>query len=281
MIRLFLLLAPALLLGAEDRWISIRSGPFQIFSNTGDKAAREQMEQLEQFRQGLGVVLGKPDLHLVWPVRMVISKNEKNIVPAGLPLARDAYFAGPGRDLKTLARLLISQNTQRLPAGIENGIVDVFSTIDIAGARITLGAALPPAERTRDWARMHLLITDPAYSGRARVMISNLEQGSELDAAYKNAFERTNAQIEKQVDDYLAAGKFGTANVSGRTINPARDFRVQQVDSDAAKLVLADVLLAAGSPGASAAYNALHGSGAAEGLGLVAVRARRDSEAGP
>ena len=235
-IRLLSLLTLAGLLGAEDHWVSVRSGPFQIFSNTGDKSAREQLQHLEQFRQGLGVVLGKQDLHLLWPLRIVISKNEKYIVPPGLPLARDAYFGLPAhdltsRDLKTLARLLIAQNTQRLPAEIENGIVDLFSTVEITGARITLGAALPPAQRTRDWARMHLLVTDPAYSGRARVMISNLEQGSELNTAYKNAFERTGAQIEKQVDDYLAAGTFGTENISGSAINSTRDFHVQTVDS--------------------------------------------------
>ncbi|MDQ2947271.1 MAG: hypothetical protein M3Y27_15295 [Acidobacteriota bacterium] len=284
MIRLLPLFAFALLLGAEDHWVSVRSGPFQVFSNTGDKSAREQLEQLEQFRQGLGVVLGKQDLHLLWPLRIVISKNDKYTVPPGLPLARDAYFGSPAHDLKshdlkTLARLLIAQNTQRLPAEIENGIVELFSTVEIAGARITLGAALPPAQRTRDWARMHLLVTDPAYSGRARVMISNLEQGSELDTAYKNAFERTSAQIEKQVDDHLAAGTFGTTNVSGRTINATRDFHVQAVDSDAAKLMLADVLLAADSPAASAAYQALHGSAAAEGLGLIALRGHREQEA--
>ncbi len=273
-----------MLLRAEDHWVSVRSGPFQVISNAGDKPAREQMEQLEQFRQGLGVVLGKQDLHLVWPLRIVVSKNEKYTVPPGLPLARDAYFGSSSRDLKgphlkALARLLIEQNLQRLPAEIENGIVDLFSTVDIVGARITVGPAPPPAQRTRDWARMHLLVTDPAYSGRARVMISNLEQGSELATAYKNAFERTGAQIEKQVDSYLAAGKFGTTNVSGRTINATRDFHVQELESDAVKLLLADLLLAASSPAASAAYKALHGSGAAEGLGLIALREHREQVA--
>src|SRR6202011_5342196 len=104
-------------------------------------------------------------------------------------------------------------------------------------------------------------------------------QGSELDSAYKNAFEKTKAQIEKQVDGYLAAGTFGTTNVSGRAVNPARDFHLEQLESDEAKLVLADVLLANGSRDAEAAYKALHGSAAAEGLGLVGLKAHQDQEA--
>jgi hypothetical protein len=274
-IRLFFLLALAALLDAEDRWIEIRSGPFQVFSDADDRAARDQMMQLEQFRQGLGVVLGKQDLQLVWPVRVLVSKSGR---PADLRFARDSYIC-TGVPRKALARLLIEQNTKRLPAGIESGIVELFSTLEVNGTRITLGAPVPAGERTRDWARMHLLTVDPAYSGRARVMISNLEQGSDLDSAYKNAFEKTVAQIEKQVDGYLAAGTFGTTNVSGRALNPARDFHVEQLDSDTAKLALGDLLLANESREAEAAYKALHGSGAAEGLGLVALKAHQDQEA--
>src|SRR5947209_1582740 len=243
-IRLLFLIAVPVLLTADEKWVTIRSGPFQVFSSMGERAAREQMEQLEQFRHGLGVVLGKQNIHLVWPVRIVVSKSLKSGTPGALPLARDAYIGVAGQNWKTLARLLIEQNTQRLPKEIEDGIVALFSTVQITGARITIGAPVPPSERTRDWARMHLLTVDPAYGGRARVMISNLEQGSELDSAYKNAFEKTKPQIEKQVDEYLAAGLFGIANVSGRPLNPARDLHVEQADADEAKLVIADFLLA-------------------------------------
>lgn len=269
MIRPFILLAFAGLLGAEDRWIEIRSGPFQVFSDAGDRAAREQTMQLEQFRQGLAVVLGKQDLQLIWPVRALVLKSGR---PAELRFARDAYIC-TGMPRKALARLLIEQNTKRLPAEIESGIIELFSTLEVSGTHITLGAPPPANERTRDWARMHLLTTDPAYSGRARVMISNLEQGSGLEAAYKNAFEKTVAQIERQVDSYLASGTFGTTTVSGKPLNPTRDFHVEPLDSDTARLALADL-----QP-SEAAYKALHGSGAAEGLGLLALKSHHDEEA--
>src|SRR5438132_3141554 len=121
--RSFLFLVFAALLYADDRWLEIRSGPFQVISNAGDKAAREQMTKLEQFRQALGVVLGKPDLQLVWPLRVLVVKGAKQV---DLQLARDSYVCAEV-PLKALARLLIEQNTKRLPAGIENGIVELFS----------------------------------------------------------------------------------------------------------------------------------------------------------
>ena len=268
MLRLLLVAFPALL-AAEDHWIAIRSGPFQIFSEVGDHAAREQMMQLEQVRQGLAVVLGKQDLQLVWPLKLLLLKNGR---PSELRFARDSYICS-SVPRKTLARLLIDQNTRRLPAEIDNGVVELFSTLEVSGTRITLGAPVPPRERTREWARMHLLTVDPAYSGRARVMISNLEQGADLEAAYKNAFEKTRAEIEKQVDAYVAGGTFQTTTLSGRPLNPARDFHVEQLDSETAKLAMADMLLADASRDAEAAYKALHGSGAVEGLGLLALKA--------
>ena len=266
------------LLSADERWLELRSGPFTVLTTAGDKAARTQMTQLEQFRHAMGLSLGKADLKLLWPLRVVQAAKS-----APITLARDAYLLGvtetgglPAERLRELARLFIEQNTNRLPGEIERGLVDLFSTLDVSGTHLTLGA--PPPDRTRAWARMHLLHVDPVYAGRTRVMISNLEQGSELGTAYRNAFEKTEAQIEKQVDAYLAAGQYGVISVSARAIS-ARDFHVTTADADTVKLALADFLLAAGSPKAEGAYTALHGPEAAEGLGLVALQANRKKEA--
>ena len=110
-------------------------------------------------------------------------------------------------------------------------------------------------------------------------MFSNLEQSQDLNPAYRNAFEKTPAQIEKQVDSYLAAGTFGTTDVTGRALNPAHDFRVEDADQDDGRLAQADLLLASGSSAAEAAYNGLHGPAAATGLGLVALKAQKKDEA--
>ncbi len=240
--------------------------------------------QLEQLRQAVGVVLGKQELQLVWPIRIVLEK--RNSAPTGFSLGRDAYMAALSENSginpnqrKAIMKLLIEQNTKRLPPGIEEGLIALFSTLEVKGTRITLGAPVPQAERTREWGRMQLLTTDPAYAGRARVMFSNLEQGSDLDAAYRNAFEKNRAQIEKQLDGYLAAGTFGTTDVTGRALNPTRDFRVEDADSDEGKLAQADLLLAAGSPEAPANFNALHGPAAATGLGLIALKDHKTGEA--
>ena len=79
----------------------------------------------------------------------------------------------------------------------------MFPRVQIDGPRITLGAPVPEAERSRGWALLHLVTVSPEYAARSRVMISNLEQSGDFDAACHNAFEKTAAQINQQADAYL------------------------------------------------------------------------------
>src|SRR5580698_9771873 len=148
------LLLPALfsapsLLPAEDHWIALRSGPFEVFSSAGDRPAREKLMYLEQFRETLRVITGKQEMRMVWPVHVLIFKNAADIpaVPKQFKLGRDARMAAitetggfSKEDLQELARLLLYENTNRLPADIEKGLIALVSTVQIDGPRITLGA---------------------------------------------------------------------------------------------------------------------------------------------
>src|SRR5271170_3852657 len=125
------LLLPALfsapsLLPAEEHWIALRSGPFEVFSSAGDRPAREKLMFLEQFRETLRVITGKEEMRLVWPVHVIIAKGAD---AALFPLGRDARMiaatesGGFSRDsLKELARMLLHENTGRLPPEVEQGL---------------------------------------------------------------------------------------------------------------------------------------------------------------
>jgi hypothetical protein len=280
------LLVPAAL-AAQERWIVVKSGPFEVYSEAGDRPARERLNDLEQFREAFANVIGKRDLKLVWPLRLLIFKKQPPVAAGKIALGRDAYIvalaensATPPEMMKQLARLLLDQNTSRMPDAIETGLIELFSTLQIAGTKVTLGTPVPAAERSRDWARMQMLTIDPAFSGRTRVMLSNLAQSPDMMAACRNAYEKTPAQIEKQLDDYIKAGNYGTGDVSGRALSAARDFHPVALESDASRLAQADLLLAFEqfSP-AGRAYAGLKGAEAAEGLGIIALRDGKKDEA--
>jgi hypothetical protein len=283
--RLFLILLLPFVLCGDDRWIGLKSGPFEVLSNAGDKTAREKLMYLEQFREALRVITGKQEMRMVWPVRVLVLKNAPGVT-APFAVGRDARMmavpeAGAfSRDsLKEFARILLYENTTRLPQHVEEGLIELVSTLEVSGTRITLGAPVPEAERSHGWALMQLVTVHPDYRGRSRVMISNLEQSGDFEAACRNAFEKSAKQIEQQTDEYLTSGNFGTAPVSGRALSLVRDFKVEQLDPDQPQIAMADLLLANGSAGASKAYTALRGPAAAEGLGLLALKEHKDAEA--
>jgi hypothetical protein len=273
---------------AEDRWVAAKSGPFEVMSNGGDRPVREKLAYLEQFRAAFGTTIGEKDLQLLWPVRVLVFKNAKEMPagPARFQLGRNAMMLGvlesapfSPEAVKDLARLLLERNTAGLPPSVENGLIALFSTLEVNATHITLGIPVPPGERSRDWARMHMLTVSQDYFGRTRVFINNLAQTSDFDAAYRNAYQKTSAQMEKELDAYIHAGNFGTTSVSGLALSPTRDIRPTEVDAEKAKIALADLLLAAGSPQARAAYNALHGAAAAEGLASIALKENKTAEA--
>jgi len=238
-------------LRAEDHWVALKSGPFTAYSSAGERPARDQLMFLEQFRETLRVITGKPELKLVWPVHVFIYKNAKEIpgAVAAFALGGDARVVATTesggfsrQNLKDLARVLLYENTNRLPQPVEDGLIKLLSTLQVDGTRITLGAPVPEAERSHGWALMHLVTVNPDYAGRTRVMISNLEQSGDFEAACHNAFEKTAAQINQQADDQMKAGNFTTTMVSGRALSPVRDFKPVQLDRDDVKNALADLV---------------------------------------
>src|SRR5579862_5496206 len=77
-----------------QRWIEYRVGPFRVVSDAGDKAARDRLNEMEQLRHVLGVMLGKDSLGVggpstsqldtVWPVDVILFANTKEYGPHAL-----------------------------------------------------------------------------------------------------------------------------------------------------------------------------------------------------
>lgn len=251
-LALFLAAAPAF---PADRWVEYRVGPFHVFSNAGDKTARDRLNEMEQLRHALGVMLGKDSLGVggpsqssfqtVWPIHVALFSNTKEYGPHAL---KTPFVEGgsamlgawpsdtplPHDLLRALTRMLIDENAGRMPEAVEAALCDLFSTIKVTGPKIMLGAPLPagelPPDRLRAWAKMQLLVTNPEYSGKVRVYLNNLQSGGDEVLATRNAFGLTTAKLNAIADAYVAAGKFEAAPVSGEALNPNQDFIEKQVE---------------------------------------------------
>ena len=274
------------LLMANDRWVKFVSGPFEMFTDAGGRTARETLVRLEEFRSALGELVGEQDLQTQLPIRIFVLKNTNGWTTA-TPVAegRSSYVivldekAILGPPIHTaLTRLFLDSNTGRMPASFEHGLIEFFSTFQVAGIRITAGA--PPPTPDLDWARIHLLVVDTEYFGKLRVLLYNLRKGVDDGPAYRNAFGKSPAVIEEQVRQHLAAGNFQTASLSSRPLSE-HDFQERLVSDADARLARADLL--AGSQSA-AEYEVLVRDHvkvpeAEEGLGLLALRDRRPDDA--
>jgi len=278
-------LLPCLLV-AEDHWVKFVSGPFEVWTDAGGRAAREDLVRLEEFRHALGQIVGEQDLQTPEPVRILVFKNDKGWISteplvhgrAGYAVVLDEKTPPGVRLLEELTRLFLDTNTGRMPASFEHGLIEFFSTLEVTGIHITAGA--PPPHPDFDWARVHLLVADPEYYGKLRVLLYNLRKGVDGDPAYRNAFGKSAAEIEAQARQYLAAGNFQTASLSSRPLSE-RDFTERQVSETEALLARADLL--AGSQSA-AEYQALirdkaKVAEAEEGWGLLALRDQNRDEA--
>ena len=284
--RLFLLALLPALLAADDHWVKFTSGPFEVFSDAGGRAGRQVLLPLEEFRWALGQLIGESDLQTPVPVRVFVLKNARGWATA-TPLAegRDTDVVvldektAPGPTLySALTRLFLASNTGRMPEAFERGLVAFFSTFQVTGIHITGGA--PPPQPDLDWARVHLLVVDPEYYGKLRVLLFNLRKGVDGDPAYRNAFGKTAAEVEAQARQHLAGGNFQTTSLPNRALSE-RDFEERPVSDADARLVRADLLAGAQS---LAEYQALVRdhvklAEAEEGLGILTLRDHHPDEA--
>ncbi len=251
-LTLVLLALPAF---AAD-WVEYRAGPFHVFSDAGDRAARERLTQLEQLRFVLGTLLGKPELNTLWPLHLILFSNQKEYGPHALPqpltpggsatLAAWTDDVPLPRDLmRAVTETLLNDNAGRMPRETETALSDLLSTIEVNATRVKIGAPLAAGElngaRLRAWVKLQMLATQPEYSGRMRIYINNLQNAGEEDQAARNAFDMTAAKLDSMVDAYAKTAKFESAPVNGKAFNPNRDFIEKNLERPAVTALLADL----------------------------------------
>jgi hypothetical protein len=124
-----------------------------------------------------------------------------------------------------------------------------------------------------------LLVADPEYFGKLSVLLFNLRKGAAEDPAYRNAFGKSQAEVEAQVKQHFADHDIRTTSISSLPM-AERDFPEREISDADARLARADLLSGAQS---AAEYRELIRDQvkipeAWEGLGLLALHAH-DPEA--
>jgi hypothetical protein len=237
---------------AATTWIKARLDPFEAISDDGRKPATQALSQFAQFSYALGTVMGQPELRLDPPLRIIVFKNAQELQAQCSPpvrMGRDRLMACTTAEgqlsrglLRDLTRTLLENNFSNLPPAIEHALETFFSTVESNAVHVTWGAPPPPAERTREWAMLHRIITQPEYAGKAKIYLHNLAAGMEPNAASRNAFGEEAAAFEAEIDRYYAAGVFTASAAPSRPLNPDRDINSTVLTADEGELMRADLL---------------------------------------
>jgi hypothetical protein len=275
--------------GAEH-WTELNIGPFYVDCDGDTAAARDALTQLEQLRWVMAGLLESKDLHSVWPIRVIISKAAKaNPTTSGTEFVfqNGSYqlLTSPGAHLPLgqVASIFLESNTARLPAEVESGLQQLFDTLEAHGSRVTWGAN--PTHPDLAWARIHLLATKFEYQAHFHIFLTALRSGSTLKAAERNSFAVTPETLEKEVADHLAQANWESVSVSGRPLDPKRDFGEHTVDPVVAQVYVADTQLVANPQMAETAFRNAVNAGADtaalgfEGLAQVDKLNRQDPHA--
>ena len=192
--RLLLLTLLPALLAADDHWVQVhlrairsphRRRPARRTRDDGALSRVPPRRRTDRRRARIADAAARPHPRL--------QERPRVDLPAPISEGRDRYNivlqekgAVSPAVYSELTRLFLQSNTAQMPPHFERGLIAFFSTFDVSGIHITVGA--PPPQPDLDWARIHLLVTDPEYFGKIRVLLANLRRGVDEEPAYRNAF---------------------------------------------------------------------------------------------
>jgi hypothetical protein len=232
-----------------DAWLRISSANFELFTTAGEHAGRDLVRHFERvrsfFQQAFGLIP-----HDGNPVEIVVFRSAKEFEPYKLNEAASAYFES-GFDhefivMQTAApdhypvavheytHLLLHQ-AGRIPRWLNEGLAELYSTMQPRGADVLVGEVIPGRlatlqmerwldlreviavdehsplynERTHagvfyaeSWFLVHMLALQEWYAPRFRQLGAALQEG-DTTAAFWEVYGKTVAQVQQDLQLYF------------------------------------------------------------------------------
>ena len=143
-----------------DPWLRIRSANFELFTTAGERSGRDLLRHFEQVRGFFLQVFGLRETDAK-PVRIVAFHSEKEFQPYRPSEAATAFFhAGSEHDYIVMSNtdpehyqvatheythLLIGQFHATMPVWLNEGLAELYSTLQQVGDKVVVG--MPPPGR--------------------------------------------------------------------------------------------------------------------------------------
>ena len=234
-----------------DPWLRIQSANFELFTTAGERAGRDLVRHFEQVRGFFLQVFGVKSTNGK-PVRIVAFHSEKEFQPYRPNEAATAFYHdGREHDYIVMSstdsdhyqvatheytHLLIGQFGGTIPVWLNEGLAELYSTLEQVGGKIDVGKAPPgrgPAllenrwipldvllstghdsplynEKSRagmfyaeSWALVHMLNLDKDYRPHLAAMLDALKTVDSV-AAFERAYGKNIAQVQNDLQEYVS-----------------------------------------------------------------------------
>lgn len=320
--------------GAAEQWLKLTSPDFELYTTAGEKTGRNAILFFEQVRSTFQqIAKSKPAASR--PVRIILFRSEKEYKPYRPSESAAAFFlSGDARDhiviqsfsqehsalvIHEYAHLMVSQAGLELPAWLNEGLAEVYSTLRPVGSKSEIGAIIPGRSQelraggmmplaalmqvdhdspyyneknkagmfyAESWALTHMLALHPEYQPKFSQMLGELVRTRSASATFQKVYGKTLAEVEKDFQAYLQGSRMFVGIFDVKMEKTAEKPSVEQVSDFEARLALAGLL--AGAPHSRQqawdAYQRLAAENPKarepeEGLTWIALREHKNPEA--
>lgn len=319
--------------GAADPWLRIKSANFELFTTAGERAGRNLILHFEQVHSFFAQAMGFTSAG-ARPVRIIAFRSEKEYQPYRPNDFAAAFFEGGFRHdhivmssaaadhfpvaIHEYTHLLIRQTNQTIPIWWNEGLADLFSTLQPMAGKIMVGRPIPGRlatlrnepwidlhsivsaahdsplynEKSRagmfyaeSWLLVHMFNLDNSYRTHLKVMLDAMILGAS-EAAFQKAYGKTIDEIQSDLEQYARSDSVQAVLYKLQLPKSIEAPEIQTNAALPARLALAELL--ADGPrkrsDAEAAYRqlAVDNPGRWEveqGLGQFALLQDRDAEA--
>ncbi len=266
---------------AVPNWRLTRSDHFEIYAQASDQRAREVLKWFEQLR-AFFEQNGAPADDASLPVRVVVFASEQEYLPYRLRSTADAYYVGgAGQDYIVMgtddpskfglaaheyAHLVLRAPDEKLPSWLKEGLAEFFATLRITPHGTELGGMLPGRLQTlqrrtwmplpdllavsdesqkrlerssadlfyaESWALTEMLILSPKYAPGLQKFLAS---PAALDVE----------TVAQDLHRWIGQPKLPVIQLP-EVVTPPVTVQVSDVPEPAVRLLLAQVLLGAGS----------------------------------
>jgi tetratricopeptide (TPR) repeat protein len=285
----FLALLPSALLSAP-RWVKLQSPHFELFTGAETKEACRLLVQLENARTYFIRSMGAP--LPAAPLRVVsFGSDEEFDSFRSSAFAAGLYVGTPGGDYIVLKHAtaaylpmaiheyshhVMRYSGVRAPLWWQEGVAEVFSTINFMSDRVEVGAvpsgrynslkgqewikistllgidrlSAPMQDRrhaelvyAESWALVHMLLLSDEYGNRRDGLMKRIAAGAGAVETFRDLYGKTPDQVQADLESYVKQNQFGLIHSPVEVESPAPALHATEATAFELQLALANISL--------------------------------------